>query len=124
MLVLGLWALARNPGHHARFSLLLMLAAGMGMFAASYAATLQRSFVDRALYESGADVRLALLRPLQTGKTVALAEQASALAGVRDASLVLRESGAVVSTGLAGDYQLLAVDAETLPEVAWSRGGS
>ena len=44
-LVLGIWQMARNPTHYARLSLMLILMAGLGIFAASFGGTLQRSFL-------------------------------------------------------------------------------
>jgi hypothetical protein len=43
-LALGLWQMAREPANYARLSLLLVLTAGLGMFAASFIATLERSY--------------------------------------------------------------------------------
>ena len=57
-LVLGIWQMARNPGHYARLSLLLILTAGLGIFASSFGATLDRSFEERILYSTGSDIRL------------------------------------------------------------------
>ena len=39
-LVMGVWQMARNPTYYARLSLLLILTAGLGIFASSFGATL------------------------------------------------------------------------------------
>ena len=57
-LALGLWQMAREPTHYARLSLLLILTAGLGVFAASFVATLERSYQERVLYSTGSDVRV------------------------------------------------------------------
>lgn len=59
---LGLWRMARSPLHHSRLILLLLLATSVGMFAAGFRATLDRSFADRAAYEAGAAGRIAGVR--------------------------------------------------------------
>ncbi|HEY4668531.1 MAG TPA: ABC transporter permease, partial [Tepidiformaceae bacterium] len=56
---LGLWHMVRSPLHYSRLILLLLLATAVGMFAAGFRATLERSYDDRASYEAGAPVRLA-----------------------------------------------------------------
>ena len=63
-LVMGVWQLARNPAHHARLSLLLVLTAGLGIFASSFGATLERSFRERVLYATGSDIRVDGIHPL------------------------------------------------------------
>ena len=52
-LVMGIWQMARSPTHYARLSLLLILAAGLGIFASSFGATLDRSFLERVLHSHG-----------------------------------------------------------------------
>ena len=47
-ILIGMWQLVRNPVHYSRLVLLLMLATAVGMFAASFGATLDRSYADRA----------------------------------------------------------------------------
>ena len=44
-------SMARNPASHARLSLLLILTAGLGVFAASFASTLERSAAEQVLYQ-------------------------------------------------------------------------
>jgi len=52
------WHLSRNPIPYGRLALLVWLTTGLGAFALTYAATLEQSFVDRAAYAAGADVRI------------------------------------------------------------------
>ena len=46
--LIGMWQLVRNPVHYSRLVLLLMLATAVGMFSASFGATLDSSYADRA----------------------------------------------------------------------------
>jgi putative ABC transport system permease protein len=55
---LGLWHMVRSPSHYGRLILLLLLATAVGMFAAGFRATLERSYDDRTAYEAGAEGRI------------------------------------------------------------------
>ena len=52
------WQLARRPGGQARAAFLLVMAVSIGFFAASYAATWERSQADQADFQIGADLRV------------------------------------------------------------------
>jgi hypothetical protein len=60
---LAAWEVGRDPLPRARLALLLVLAAGLGSYAAAYDATLHRAANDRAAFQVGADAR----RDLRTG---------------------------------------------------------
>lgn len=55
---LASWQLSREPIHYGRITFLLALAIGIGWFAMSFQATVQRSQRDQAGYQVGTDVRL------------------------------------------------------------------
>jgi hypothetical protein len=55
---LGARQLARRPLRYTRSALLLMLAAALGIFAATYGTTWARSQADQAAYQAGGDLRL------------------------------------------------------------------
>ena len=120
--VLGLWQMARNPTHYSRLALLLILMAGLGIFAASFGGTLQRSFTERALYSAGADMRLANVSVNNTGVTRPLVAPYDRMEEVEGISPALRGRGSVLSIRF-GDtsYDMLAVDPDRLSEVAWYR---
>ncbi|HEY7271068.1 MAG TPA: FtsX-like permease family protein, partial [Dehalococcoidia bacterium] len=69
----GTWQLVRNPVHYSRLVLLLMLATAVGMFAASFGATLTRSYKDRASYQSGAPFRIESMRRVEASSPGTLA---------------------------------------------------
>ncbi len=121
-LVLGLWQMARNPTHYARLALLLILMTGLGIFAASFGGTLQRSFTERVLYDAGADIRLSGVSLNNSGRTRDLAESYENIDGVRSAAPALRMTGLV--GGLRrGDssFDALAVDTRRFGDAAWFR---
>ncbi|MFN8536541.1 MAG: FtsX-like permease family protein [Thermomicrobiales bacterium] len=55
---LGAWQVARRPQRYARAALLLILALGIGLFAAVYSRTWGQSQADQADYQVGADLRV------------------------------------------------------------------
>ncbi|MBI4219858.1 MAG: FtsX-like permease family protein, partial [Chloroflexi bacterium] len=120
-LVLGIWQMARNPAHHARLSLLLILTAGLGVFAASFGSTLQRSASDRVHYETGSDLRVTGVGPARRGFSVNPYTTIAAAPGVEVASPVIRSTGAVLSQESAGGVQIIGIDPRSFPDVAWSR---
>lgn len=52
------WHLGRNPVPYGRLALLVWVTTGLGAFALTYAATLEQSYLDRASFAAGADVRV------------------------------------------------------------------
>ncbi|MCH7584795.1 MAG: ABC transporter permease [Acidobacteria bacterium] len=103
------WHLGRNPIPYGRLALLVWLTTGFGAFALTYAATLESSYADRALYAAGADARI-------------VAEGAAYLT-VPDGAV-----GSPVFRGVGAPRlaprgaELLAVDPETFPSVLGWRG--
>ena len=120
-LVLGIWQMARNPTHYARLSLMLILMAGLGIFAASFGGTLQRSFSERALYSTGADVRVVGALLNTRGESVPMRESYENLPAVEGVSLAFRGFGSDLSKLLAGSYTMFAVEGETIKEMGWFR---
>ena len=55
---LGLWHMVRAPLHYSRLILLLILASAVGVFAAGFRATLDRSYEDRVAYQAGSELRV------------------------------------------------------------------
>ena len=121
-IVMGLWQMARNPTHYARLALLLILMAGLGIFAASFGGTLERSFEERVLYESGADIRLTRLTLNNRGPTRPLVEPYEEMDEVVGAAPVLRQSGSdlTLDRGETG-FEALSVDSTRFADVAWFR---
>ncbi len=120
-LVLGIWQMARNPTHYARLSLMLILMAGLGIFAASFGGTLQRSFSERALYSTGSDVRLVGTLLNTRGQSVPMRESYEDLPAVEDVGLAFRGFGSDLSKLLADSYTMFAVEGEKISEMGWFR---
>src|SRR5690606_38032032 len=103
---------------------LLMFATGVGMFGASFSATLDRSYADRSAYAVGADVRASEMRGL-ANEGVASATVAIRAVPAEVASPVLR-AAARLQTGsgpLSGGatVDLLGIEPGTFEDVAFFR---
>ena len=136
-LVMGMWQMARNPTHYARLSLLLILTAGLGIFASSFGTTLERSFRERVLYSMGSDIRVDGVRPIYRARwdytqryplTQRVQTRSSALVtafesvpGVERASPVLRTDGHDLTGEIGASYEMFAVDTGSFGDVAWFR---
>ena len=120
-LALGIWQMARNPTHYARLSLMLILMAGLGIFAASFGGTLQRSFSERALYATGADVRISGALVNSIGESVPVRAAYEELPGVEEVSLAFRGFGSDLSKLLADSYTMFAVEGDMIADMGWFR---
>lgn len=137
-LVMGVWQMTRNPTHYARLSLLMILTAGLGIFASNFGATLSRSFDERVKYSTGADMRIEGVRPetpprpsssqLRAGTPTPipfprpeLAASYNGLEGVTAVSPVLRTRGHDSTRVATGAFMMLAVNRGSFGDVAWYR---
>ncbi len=120
-LILGIWQMARNPAHHSRLSLLLILTAALGVFAASFEATLKKSAIDQAYYRTGADIKLASVSPRSGGISFSVIKNIKELKEVQSASPVYRETGTMISGTGAEGFQVIGVDLDTIENVGWFR---
>jgi ABC-type antimicrobial peptide transport system permease subunit len=120
-IIIGMWQLVRNPVHYSRLVLLLMLATAVGMFAASFGATLDRSYADRASYQSGAMIRISELRQSAASGPTAVASAAQEQFGAKDATEVYRLSASQGSIANRTNIEILGVDPEKFGEVAFFR---
>jgi ABC-type lipoprotein release transport system permease subunit len=117
-ILIGMWQLVRNPVHYSRLVLLLMLATAVGMFAASFGATLDRSYSDRAAYEAGASVRLSDVRTIQAPGPDQLVSAFSERTGIEEIAPVYRMQGSAGPLANRISFDLLGVDPEVFGDVA------
>lgn len=143
-LVMGVWQMARNPTYYARLSLLLILTAGLGIFASSFGATLERNVEERILYSVGSDVRIddvhATFRtiprrrwsrfrtptpsptPVGTPTPIPrMVESYQEVSGVQSVSPVLRTFGNHAMSMKRISFLMFAVDVDNFSKVAWFR---
>ncbi|MCL0101791.1 FtsX-like permease family protein [Dehalococcoidia bacterium] len=120
-LVLALWNIGRNPSYYLRPIVLLTLITGLGVVASSFVATVESSFRDRGLYESGADARLIQLPRTVSGTKEWLVGSLDQQPGVRQAAPAFRSAPSVMAAGAQRNYHLLAVDSIRFNKVGWFR---
>ena len=116
-----LWHLTRAPVQPGRLALLLIMATSLGMFGGTFGATLDKSFDDRASYQSGAALRLADLRT--AGASVQMLEEDLAEApGIGLVSHVVRQNASFSRGALdVTDATVLGIEPESFSDVLWYR---
>ncbi|MEX2372437.1 MAG: FtsX-like permease family protein, partial [Dehalococcoidia bacterium] len=120
-ILVGMRSLVRQPTHYTRLILLLMFATGVGMFGATFSATLGQSYEDRAGYEAGADVRAPFPERSLAGGDPAIRAATEGIPA-EDRSLVLRLNGTALLQSYSGtSVSILGVDPETFADVAYVR---
>ncbi len=117
--LIGVRSLVRNPTHYARLILLLMFATGVGMFGATFSATLDRSYEERASYEAGADLRAGGIPLANTGTAEFTARVERVPADAR--TIVARVQGSLANGQRSAVAEVLAIDPATFGRVAFFR---
>lgn len=119
---LGLWQLTRSPSRYSQLALLVIMAASVGTFAATYGQTTDRSQDDRALYEAGVDARTTALGRLNVSSADEIRRALSEIPELGATAAAFRSSlgGAILGGGTSG-VPVLAVDTETAPELLYFR---
>ena len=118
--VVSVRSLVRNPTHYTRLVLLLMFATGVGMFGATFSATLDRSYTQRADYEAGADVRASEIGQLTDVGNVTFIDTIEALPA-RAAMPVVRTGGSLDVIGRFERVEVIGIDPERFDDVAFWR---
>ncbi|PKB70911.1 MAG: hypothetical protein BZY87_08110 [SAR202 cluster bacterium Io17-Chloro-G6] len=112
----SLFRLARDPIPHGALAILLMLAAALGVFGATFQSSLSQGQSDQARYSVGGDIVVK-----GTGLPADAPEKLGSITGARAVSPVLRESVTTVEGRRGVNVQLLALEPRTLEEAAWFR---
>lgn len=113
---LSLVRLARDPLPHGSLVIILMLAAAVGLFGASFQSTLARSQTERALFRQGGEI---VLRgpPVQ----ISTQQDIANTPGVDAISTLTRDS-VILYDGIPGArVSLVRFDPDTLPQASWFR---
>ena len=119
----ALQQIVRNPGPTMRLTLLLMLGAALGTFAASYGGTVDRSFDERVRYEAGVDLR-ASLENIGERSPTQVRDIIGEVDGVETVSPVYRArvTTAVAAGGGGGlSLELLALEPTVARDLLWFR---
>ncbi len=120
---LALWHLVRSPLQYSRLILLLLLATAVGMFAAGFRATLDRSYADRAAYEAGAEARIEDVREPARKSNDAFVQAIATATGATTTVPAIRADATYSPTLYQSeDIVVLGVDREGFEKVAYWRG--
>ena len=121
-MTLGLWQLTRSPARYTQLALLVVMAAAVGTFAATYSATTSRSQEERALFQAGADLRTTGLGRLDRLTPAEVRETLNAIPGVEGGAAALRASLPLGPTpALQDSVQVLGIDPASAPSLLWFR---
>lgn len=107
---------ARDPLPYGSLTVIVMLAAALGIFGASFQSTLERSQRERALYQEGGDLVVTVISP--TGDTEA---NIAALPAVHSFTPVERKGVTLLDALPGTPATLIAIDPVALPDVTWFR---
>ena len=108
----ALLRIARDPLPHGSLAIILMMAAALGVFGASFQSTLSRSQREQAMYEVGGDLVITSFSRFIPVREDDLAE----VKGIQTVSPVARES-VILLDGFPGSRAtLIAVEPNTLPD--------
>jgi ABC-type antimicrobial peptide transport system permease subunit len=119
---LGLWQLTRSPARYMQLALLVIMAAAVGTFAATYGETTDQSQQDRALYAAGSDVRLTGLGRLQRGFGDDTGQRLEEVEGIDHAVTATRQQMSIGPLPTFGaPVRVLGVDPEGAADVLWWR---
>ncbi len=114
--VLAFWRLGRAPYFYAPVILLLTLASGLAVVAATLSSTLQESARERVLYDSGSDIHVEAARGALD--TVEIVRE---FRSVLEASAAMRVGGEIGTAASGVNFELLGVQADRFADIAWFR---
>ena len=119
---MGLWQLVRRPGPYTQLALLLMMAVAVGMFAASYTSTTERSYEDRARFAAGVELRASAtdvtFLPANPAK---LEAELAVIEGVQNLSAVMRMEGEIATPNSAGPQVTVLGLSKEAGDLLWWR---
>ena len=116
---LSLRRMARHPLPYASLTVVVTLAAALGVFAGSFQTTLARSEADQASHRVGGDIVLGGARFIGRSETQRV-DRLLAINGVEAVSPIIRESVGFVDGG-SQRGTVMAVDPITFPATSWWR---
>jgi hypothetical protein len=107
---------ARDPLPYGSLTVIVMLAAALGVFGASFQSTLGRSQQEQALYRAGGDLEVHVIAP--TGDTVS---NLSSSPVIHSFTPVKRDSVTLLDAMPGSSAGLLAFDPVSLAQITWFR---
>jgi hypothetical protein len=121
-LVQGLRRVSRDPIMPGALVVLLMLTTALGVIGSTFSSTFERSQRDRALYLSGADLRIQHGAGATPVSLLGMAHLSQRLDEVETISEVLRTTATLSTSAFDhAEVSILAVDTSNFADVAWYR---
>ena len=112
--------ISRDPLPYGSLTVIVMMAAALGIFGAAFQTTLSRSQEDQALYDLGGNLVLTQVA-FPVGTMEEGQRELLAIPGIKTVSPLLRDSGNLLGDLTGNRVKVMAVDPVTLPEAAWFR---
>jgi FtsX-like permease family protein len=120
--VLGLIQLTRSPARYTQLALLVVMTAAIGVFAATYSDTTDKSQTDRARFATGVDLRITDLGNLSRSTASEAAASLRSLPGVTNAAAAYRTTlNLGPLPGLNSPVPVLALDPAAAADLVWFR---
>lgn len=112
--------MARLTAQFSRLALLLTFAVALGLFALGFDTSIQVNTDQRAAYETGGDVRVALNEIASASAfSTTLGANYAHLPGVTDVAPIYRTAANVVTGGLSQNVDMLGIDPASFGRVAY-----
>lgn len=107
---------ARDPLPYGSLTVIVMLAAALGVFGASFQSTLGRSQQEQALYRAGGELEVLVIAPRSDTES-----RLASIPAIHSLSPIKRDSVTLLDTIPGSSATLLAVDPVSLVDVTWFR---
>ncbi|MDE2861712.1 MAG: hypothetical protein OYI31_01125 [Chloroflexota bacterium] len=121
-LVQGLRRVSRDPIMPGSLVVLLMLTTALGVMGSTLSSTIERNQRDRALYDSGANLRIEHSVGRAPVSMLGMSNLVQRLEGVETISEVLRTNGTLSAGAFDQTHMsIVAVDTDSFADVAWYR---
>lgn len=117
----SLWHMARNPLQYSWLVLLLVMVTGLAVLATTVGGTLNRSYQERILYDTAADMRVSNIPGFISRSVDGLRDRYLTIPGVTAVSLAYRDRGTLGANYSGNTFRMLAVEAEDFHYHSWYR---
>ena len=114
---MALLRMSRSPYSYSRLILLLLVSVGLAVLATTVGGTLEASYLDRAAYKSGTDLRVSGFTSFRQGGLSGLIDSYASTKGIKNTSLGYRSSGSIGPV----NFESLGIEPNKLKDMLWYR---
>ena len=118
---LSLWHMARNPLQYSWLVLLLVMVTGLAVLATTVGGTLNRSYQERILYDTAADMRVSNIPGFIARSVDGLRDRYLTIPGVTAVSLAWRDRGTLGANYSGNTFRMLGVESDDFHYHTWYR---